>query len=99
MKLSEIKTDLFTNTCFTDYGIRFQHCDKESALGQGAHISQMWMFTITIHVLKIGGINVNSTNNVNITDEQLKEIMRVSKILQSENNEEHQEIYNGGNKW
>lgn len=100
IKLSEIKTELFTRVTLTDYGVRFEYYDKDkyeseknkvvSQFGLQSeekfikHIHQSY-FIICVHLLYNGSVNFTIQYNNHLSPEQIDEITRVSKILRSEN--------------
>lgn len=88
MKLTDIKIELFTRTTLTDYGVRFEYCDKEQynkLLSSGVKRITPAEFIITVHILKEdGSINIQHIRNNHLTAQQLDEIQRISQILRME---------------
>lgn len=81
MKLSEIKTELFTRVSLTSYGVRFEIFDKESFEKINAGNALIHLFLSAFHILDDGNVNINCHQLAKITFEQLEEIQRVSKII------------------
>ena len=68
IKLTDIKTELFTRTTLTDYGVRFETLDKITAAKYNYDKSY---FMITIHILKEdGSINLQITKGNHLTAQQ-----------------------------
>ena len=84
MKISEIKTTLFTRTTITDYGIKFESFNRELAEADNAPENELNRYMRTVHVLKSGSININVGFHNQITKKQFDEIIRVRDILMEE---------------
>jgi len=83
IKTSDIKTELFSDVTITTYGIRFQVFDK-NLFHQNKHIDDdINFYVIIVHLLKTGGININTFYNIHLSDEQLNEIVRVNNLLKN----------------
>lgn len=80
--IKDIKTKLFTRVTITDYGVRFEHHNKEMQKKERMHPS---LFIIIVHLLHDGSINLCFQYNNHLSAEQLDEIHRVSKLLRGEN--------------
>jgi hypothetical protein len=81
MKLSEIKTDLFTRVSKTTFGFRFEIFDEEN--GRHQPQSQWPIYLLQINVTTEGDFFVvtkRPTNN-KLTIDQLNEITRVAHYL------------------
>ena len=84
MKISDIRTELFTQCTITDFGVRFVSFSEEKWKEKGSPEDMKSVFTITVNLLKDGRVMiVTSVNNV-LTAQQIDEIQRISKILRSE---------------
>ena len=80
MKLSQIKTSLFTRVCERTYGFSFEIFDHEGY----KHPKEKWpMFLMSVNVTTDGNIFLvtkrPSNNKLNL--QQLQEITRVAEIL------------------
>ena len=84
MKLSEIKTELFTRTSITDFGVRFESFDKDKWEEMKHRYHYMSYFVNTISLQLDGSIITDSVLNKKISFEQLQEIARVSEVLRGE---------------
>lgn len=84
MKLTEIKTELFTRTTITDYGVKVESFDKTMWIKSGMPEMYKYLYIISIHILKSGGINIDLSQNKHLSIQQLDEIHRISEILRSE---------------
>lgn len=81
IQLTDIKTELFTRTTITDYGVKFESFDKTEFLKTKYPDSMKPTFIITVNILLSGGINIIAINNRYLSNQQLDEIHRVSKLL------------------
>jgi hypothetical protein len=84
MNLSDIKTELFTRTTITDFGVRVESFDKETFQKKTGMDIHKPLFIITVNILKSGGVNITAMENKHLTIQQLDEIQRISQILRME---------------
>ena len=84
MKISEIKTTLFTRTTITDYGVKFESFNRELAEEDDASENELSKYIIAVNISKLGAININVGFNNHITKKQFDEIIRVRDILMEE---------------
>ena len=84
MKLSDIRTELFTQITICDFGIRFVSFDDEKYEFHGSPEDSRHLFTITVNLLKDGRLMIITSVNNTLSFDQIEEIQRVSKILRSE---------------
>ena len=85
MNLSDIKTELFTRTTLTDYGVKFESFNRNKFNELKPPERDKPYFIITVHILNSGGINIESRPYGNhLSIQQLDEIQRISQILRME---------------
>ena len=80
MKLSDIKTGLFTRVTKTTFGFRFEVYQKMDTPHNQYYKAQF-------NMLEDGQVNIITYGNIRLSLDQLKEITRVANILKGENNE------------
>lgn len=91
MKISEIRTNLFTQVTITDYGVRFVIFDNDEWKRSGLTAYSKSVFTVTVNVCYDGRIVVMTTKANRLTTDQLDEIQRISKIIRTVNKNEKNE--------
>ena len=85
MNLTDIKTELFTRTTITDFGVRVESFDENGYDKSGMSKAYSSHFMITVNILKEdGSINILTMRNNHLLAQQLDEIQRISQILRSE---------------
>lgn len=87
MNLSDIKTELFTRTTITDFGVRVESFDEEKFKADNHRNIDFFkiQYIITVNILKEdGSINIQHIRNNHLTAQQLDEIQRISQILRME---------------
>lgn len=84
IQLTDIKTELFTQTTITDFGVRFKIHDKEAFLKSGVTSQYQSWFTATINICEYGNVNIQCIRPVKISNQQLDEIQRVSQMLRNQ---------------
>ena len=87
MKLSEIKTELFTRVTLTDFGIKFEYYNKDKHEKSKNKIFPPFFFIIIICLLKNGSVNFQMQHNNHLSAEQLDEIQRCSEFLRGQDND------------
>jgi len=84
MKISDIRTELFTQSTITGYGVRLVHFDDEAFKASKLHDIYKSNYLVTIHILANGAIRMSYRGTINLSHEQIDEIQRISQILRSE---------------
>ena len=84
MNLTDIKTELFTRTTITDFGVRVESFDEITWQQKSSMDIHKPLFIITVNILKSGGVNITTMENKHLTLQQLDEIQRISQILRME---------------
>jgi len=84
MKITDIRTDLFTQCTITDFGVRLVYFDEEKWKESNTPPIYKQTFAITVSIHNDGSIRMVYMNTNRLTAEQLDEIQRISKLLRME---------------